>query len=113
MEDKDTDVWNREARRKVNELWFHWPEHIHKVEKEEEALKRNTKSPGKQKDEACNQDYVIGRQQEVNQWKIVEMRVLLLNQIFGHWQIFPLAWSKATARILINNFGYTKPNFSY
>lgn len=57
IEDKDPDVWNREARRKVDEFWFHWPEHVHKVEKEGEKLRGNT--PRKRQDEACNQDYVI------------------------------------------------------
>lgn len=59
IEDKDTDVWNREARRKVDEFWFHWPGHVHEVKKEEEELRRNPKSLRKQEDEACNQDYVI------------------------------------------------------
>lgn len=54
-----------------------------KIKKKKKRLKGNIKSPGKWKNRARNQDYVIrDRHQEVNQWKIAKMRVLLQNKIF-------------------------------
>lgn len=44
-EDRDTNVWNGEARGKVDEFWFHWSEHIHKVEKEEKKTQGKYREP--------------------------------------------------------------------
>lgn len=55
-----------------------------RLKRKKKRLKGNTESPGKWKDGARNEDYVIyDRHQEANQWEIAKMRVLLLNQIFG------------------------------